>query len=149
LIAAKERYESAIAASDKAVTQAKQAVLDAEQKLKEDQAELARVRALPPDAYLQSYEVAITQARLALDQANADYAGKLATGGANTELDLLVRQVEQAQVDLDKLLAKQESSRLVAPFDGRVTAAQGRPGDQISAYQTIAIVSDPGTLAVK
>lgn len=149
LMAAKERLDSARAEAASALARAEEAVIKAEQALRQAEADLAAKLAMPPDAHIREAERTIAAAQLALDRARADYELKVAGAGEDYELKLLEKQAAEAQAALDELLAQQKGSTLVAPFAGRVIDARGRIGDQIVAFQPVAIVADPSSLTIR
>jgi len=148
LMAAKERLDSARAEAASALAQAEENVVKAEEALRKAQADLAAKLALPPDAHIKEAERGVLAAQIALDKAKADYELKQ-VAGEDYELKLLEKEVARAKTSLDQLLAERKGSALVAPFAGRVIAARGRIGDQVVAYQPVAIVADPTSLIIR
>jgi RND family efflux transporter MFP subunit len=71
-----------------------------------------------------------------------------ALAAPNGALQLAVKKAELAAVELDALEQQQAESRLVAPFDGIVTSAEGREGDTVKAFAPVAVVADPSELVV-
>ncbi len=148
LMAAKERLDSARAEAASALATAEEAVAKAEDNLRKARAELAGKEALPPDTHIKEAERGATLAQITLDKARADYELKL-TASNDGEVELKEAQVAQAKANLEELLAQQRGSVLVAPFAGKVIAARGRIGDQLSAFQPVAIIADPSSLIIR
>jgi HlyD family secretion protein len=149
LLTAKEQLDAAHAEADQALTTAQQQVLKAGDALANAQADLQAAQTLPKGYDYRDEELAVEQSKLALTKAEAEYAAKLKPGNEDTQLSLLQNAVDQAEAALADLKSQQTGSKLVAPFDGKVTALNGRPGEQVAEYQTLLTVSDPSELQVR
>lgn len=149
LLLAKERLDTARAQAAAALATAEGRVAQAEEKLKQAEADLKAKQAIPVDPEVQAAELAVEQARLALSKAQADYETKAMEPAEDLELALLERSADQARASLDQLLAQREAAELRAPFAGRITSVRVKVGDQVSAYQGIVVLSDPGELLVR
>jgi multidrug resistance efflux pump len=80
------------------------------------------------------------------DAVNASPA--LALVAANADLQLAVKRVELADVDLREFERRLNESRLEAPFDGVVTSANGRLGENVKPFEPTVTVADPSALVV-
>ena len=85
----------------------------------------------------QSASQAVESARAALE--SAERSAQLTQVGAKTSLDAARGNLSQAQISQNKLIVS-------APFNGKVTAVEIEPGDQISAGGTLVRVEDASQL---
>lgn len=67
---------------------------------------------------------------------------------AQTDEDL-EKEVDQAQLDYDRIKAQVDAGRLYAPYDGEVSAISVAPGDPVEAYQPVMTVIDPSEKIVR
>jgi HlyD family secretion protein len=90
-------------------------------------------------------DVETARARVGIERA------KLGASRAATTFDLQVLQkdVEKAQLDLEQLQQTYEDSRIVAPFDGKITKINGKPGDNVQAFNPVISISSPAQLLVQ
>jgi multidrug efflux pump subunit AcrA (membrane-fusion protein) len=154
------------------LTQAQQAVTDAEREYQES---LERHAAWgewgEPQARVDAYARALEQARDNLTIAQARYNQALTASDNLTytiqlqALDvelaqlrverlergvdpLLAQEAEKARLDLQRLQGLIEDARLVAPFDGRVLSLSVREGSLATAYKPALTLGDPGALEI-
>ncbi|MGD2077990.1 MAG: efflux RND transporter periplasmic adaptor subunit [Chloroflexota bacterium] len=121
-------------------------------------------------------ERAATERRLARAQDNlaiarADYNDAFASRSADTysaqilekDIELAEHRIEQLQRGVDPLLALDlertrleiaatnqqiNDAQLIAPFDGEILSVALGPGDNASAFRTVIVLADPGSLEV-
>ena len=149
LLGAKERLDSARANAALTLRRAEDDVVKAEDALKKARIELEVAQTQPPDKAAREAENAVAAARLALDKAKIELEAKRKGPGPDYELPLLEKAVEQARLTLEDLQSQQTNSRLVAPFDGKVTSVRYKLGDDVPAYQTVVSLADPRELLVR
>jgi len=65
------------------------------------------------------------------------------------DIDAAQKAVESARLDLEWLESQNIDSKIIAPFDGKVTRVNGKPGDNISAYNIVISLSSPEDLIIK
>lgn len=92
-------------------------------------------------------QVALQQARSKLDVTRATYGVNRTS--ANYDVDLLVKQLEKAQLDVSQLEANLNDARIYAPFDGKITKVNGKPGDNVNAFNPVISISSPAQLLVQ
>jgi RND family efflux transporter MFP subunit len=86
------------------------------------------------DVAIQSRQVALAQ--LALDELSA---------GVDP---LLKNDVQQAELNVQKLKASIADAEIVAPFDGKISSVTLTEGHEAVAYKEVVTVADPSTLEV-
>lgn len=120
-----------------------------------DQAKLALQRAQARQRYaVRLAEIDLEEARTRLRLATAAGDRELAQIGvrraevqlqearAGTDEDL-EKQVDQAQLDYDRIKAQVDAARLYATFDGEVAAISVRPGAAVEPYRPVLTIMDP------
>ena len=132
---AKTAYDSLVATSK---SDAASKVASAAASLKSAEANLASVKDKVTAADLAAAQATLTQAKNNLEslQAGSD---------ANT-LAIAQGSVDSAQIALDQMKLKLQQAKVVAPFDGVVTAVNAKVGQTASG--TAATVADLGNLEV-
>ena len=86
-------------------------------------------------------ELAAARAQARLEQAKSQLADRYT-------IELAELDYEAARVNLDKLREQLEATRLMAPFDGVVTATNGRPGEMVFAFAPVVTVADTSGLQI-
>jgi HlyD family secretion protein len=92
-------------------------------------------------------QVALEQARAKLDLSRAALAQSRTT--SDYDVQLQAKAVEKARLDLQQLQANYDDARIVAPFDGKVTKVNGKPGDNVQAFTPVVSLSSPAQLLVQ
>lgn len=91
---------------------------------------------------------------LALQQAAVDYQiarkdyERLVNGPPNDELATLEKQLESAQLALERAQAQLEEMRLVAPLAGTVVRVEVNEGEIVPAYRPVVIIADLSSLQI-
>lgn len=147
--------DKAKAASDAAVSAAKQGDASvASARASVDQAiavlHLVQNPSTPSDIQQQASNVESAQAGIAAAQAAVAKAKEIAgvTVSAETDIAILQKQADQAQLQLDALNKTLADNTITAPFDGIVISATGQPGDNVLAYTPVITVANPATLQI-
>lgn len=100
----------------------------------EYQAEQARIR--------------FEKAKLALEDAR--YRAQFSrTEQVANDLKSRELELESARLEHEKWQRSLVESRLIAPFDGLVTAVAAKPGEQVQAYTPVVTVADPSKLWIE
>ena len=89
------------------------------------------------DSDIQVKELQVRLAQINLDQLNEQGPDPL-----------LKNNVEQAQLNVQKLEASIADSQIVAPFDGEVLDTSLTEGDAVEAYDPVLVAADPSALEV-
>jgi HlyD family secretion protein len=118
---AKASYDAIAATSE---TDAQSKVASAVASLRSAQASLDETQEQATAAELASAQATLTQAKNDLDD--------LLAGADANELDIAQNQVEQAQIALDQAELKMAQTRILAPFDGIITAVAINVGQSAS-----------------
>jgi HlyD family secretion protein len=85
---------------------------------------------------------------LALQQANIDYQiaqrnyERLVNGPPTDELAALEKQLESAQLALERAQAQWEEMRLITPLAGTVVRVEASEGEMVSAYRPVVVIAD-------
>jgi RND family efflux transporter MFP subunit len=108
----------------------------------------------PNEFDLRDAENKVKLAQNALDQANVKLGlDQAALNQARTDADntqqLLQKQVDQAQNVLGQLESNDADARIVAPFDGKITRLNGKPGDNVAAFAPVLTVASADQLLVE
>ncbi|HEX2185873.1 MAG TPA: efflux RND transporter periplasmic adaptor subunit [Chloroflexota bacterium] len=103
-------------------------IRDAELKAQKAQNDLDRARA----------ELDIKRANLDLSRAATQY-----------EIQAAEKEVEKQQIELQRLESNLADARIVAPFDGKITKVNGKPGDNVQAFNPVVSISSPAQLLVQ
>lgn len=91
---------------------------------------------------------------LALQQATIDYQiaqtnyEKLVNGPSTDELSTLEKQLESAQLTLERALAQLEEMQLTAPLAGTVVRVEVNEGEMVSAYRPVVVLADLTSLQI-
>jgi len=122
---------------DLAVQNEQNAVALAERDVKEGERALVEAQK-PPEAFdLREAERAVQQARVTLNQANA-----------NSESPEMSGRIETAQQSIAEIQQQIDSAKIYAPFDGVVAEVGVKPGDLAEAYAPVINVIDPDRLTL-
>lgn len=107
-----------------------------------------------PDLNVSLLQNAVEQARLQLQQAEAgvDPLLEKTVEAAREEVarlergvdPLLEKNVETAQLALDRIMQQVDSARIVAPFDGQLTAVLAFEGREAAAHRPVMVIAEPG-----
>ncbi len=102
------------------------------------------------DAAFQAEQARIRFEKAKLALADAQYRAQFSRS-QQVENDLKSRtlELESARLEHEKWQRSLIESRLVAPFDGLVTAVAVRPGEQVQAYTPVVTVADPSRLWIE
>lgn len=91
---------------------------------------------------------------LALQQTTIDYQiaqrnyERLVNGPPTDELSALEKQLESAQLALERARAQLEEMRLIAPLAGTVVRVEASEGGMVSAYQPVVVIADLTSLQI-
>lgn len=91
---------------------------------------------------------------LALQQATIDYQiaqrnyERLANGLSAGELSTLEKQLESAQLALERAQAQLEEMRLITPLAGTVVHVEASEGEMVSAYRPVVVIADLTSLQI-
>jgi HlyD family secretion protein len=91
---------------------------------------------------------------LALQQATIDYQiaqrnyERLVNGSPTDELSALEKQLESAQLALERAQARLEEMRLITPLAGTVVRVEASEGEMVSAYQPVVVIADLTSLQI-
>jgi macrolide-specific efflux system membrane fusion protein len=100
-----------------------------------------------------SYQAA--QARIRLEKAklsleDARYQAQFKSEGTTqNNIKRMELDVEAAQMEVDRYEGQVADARLVAPFDGQMTAVDVKPGDAVQSYVPIMSIANPTNLIVE
>ncbi len=137
-----------------AVEGAQAAVPSAEAALAAAEAKLAALQNGPNGFDLSDAESKVQTAQAALDQARAKLEAKRSTIGVSQttssyDVQLLEKALQAAQITLQTVQQQYDDARIVAPFDGKITKVNGKPGDNINAFTPVISISSPSQLLVQ
>jgi HlyD family secretion protein len=91
---------------------------------------------------------------LALQQATIDYQiaqrnyERLVNAPPADELATLEKQLESAQLALERAQAQWEEMQLIAPLAGTVVRVEAREGEMVSAYRPVVVIADLTSLQI-
>jgi HlyD family secretion protein len=91
---------------------------------------------------------------LALQQATIDYQiaqrnyERLVNGPRADELSALEKQLESAQLALERGRAQWEEMRLITPLAGTVVRVEASEGEMVSAYRPVVVIADLTSLQI-
>ena len=91
---------------------------------------------------------------LALQQATIDYQiaqrnyERLVNGPPTDELSALEKQLESAQLALERAQAQLEEMRLITPLAGTVVRVEASEGEMLSAYRPVILIADLTSLQI-
>lgn len=143
-----------IAALELAVESARAAGPSAEASVVVAQAKRDAVLRGPSEFELReaAYKVDLAQnqldtARAKLDVKRAALAATRSSG--SYDVQALGKAVEKAQLDLAQFQANFDDARIVAPFDGKITKVNGKPGDSVQAFSPVVSISSPAQMLVR
>jgi HlyD family secretion protein len=122
--AAQIAFDTALANEGPAIQRAESVVRDAELRLE-------TLRQPPRSADIAAAQRAIERAEIALSEAKAS-EGDTALEG----------QVAAASLEVERLQAQLDAGKLIAPFDGAISAIAARPGTAVQAYRAVITIID-------
>jgi HlyD family secretion protein len=91
---------------------------------------------------------------LVLQQATIDYQiaqrnyERLVNGPRTDELSALEKQLESAQLALERGRAQLEEMRLITPLSGTVVRVEANEGEMVSAYRPVVVIADLTSLQI-
>ena len=137
-----------------AVDAAKVAVPSAQAAVQAAEARLEAVRRGPTEYDLKDADNRVEQATVAVELAKARLdAKRQALEASRTALSFdlksLERTYERAKLDLDQLQSNYNDARIIAPYDGKIVKTNGKPGDNVNAFNPVVSISSPAQLLVR
>ncbi|MGH2368138.1 MAG: efflux RND transporter periplasmic adaptor subunit, partial [Chloroflexota bacterium] len=143
-----------LASLQRAIESATGAIPSAEAALAAAQANLDAKRTGPSEFDAREAELKVEKAQNDLEAAQAKLQIKGATLGqsqtaAGFDVQSAEKEVEKQQLELNRLQANYDDARIVAPFDGKITKVNGKPGDNVDAYTPVISISSPAQLLVQ
>jgi multidrug resistance efflux pump len=137
-----------------AVDAAKVAVPSAQAAVQAAEARLEAVRRGPTEYDLRDADNRVEQATVAVELAKARLdAKRQALEASRTALSFdqksLERTYERAKLDLDQLQSNYNDARIIAPYDGKIVKTNGKPGDNVNAFNPVVSISSPAQLLVR
>ena len=137
-----------------AIESARVAVPSAQAAVRASQARLEAVKRGPTEFDLQDADNKIESATVALELARARLDLKRQTLEANRsvigyDLQSLQLAVDRANLDLDQLQSNLDDARIIAPYDGKIVKTNGKPGDNVNAFNPVISISSPAQLLVR
>jgi RND family efflux transporter MFP subunit len=137
-----------------AIESARVAVPSAQAAVRASQARLEAVKRGPTEFDLQDADNKIESATVALELARARLDLKRQTLDANRsvigyDLQSLQLAVDRAKLDLDQLQSNLDDARIIAPYDGKIVKTNGKPGDNVNAFNPVISISSPAQLLVR
>jgi HlyD family secretion protein len=146
--------QNAVTAAQLALESAKAAVPSAQAALESAQAALAQKLAGPTDFDFRDAQLQVDTAQNNLDQMQAKLAVKqqnLSVSGVSSDYDVqqLQKQVEIASLALQQLQSNYDDARIIAPYDAKITKVNGKPGDNVQAFNPVVSISSPADLLVQ
>jgi RND family efflux transporter MFP subunit len=99
-------------------------------------------------------EYKVEKAQNDLDTAMAKLDIKRSNLGLNrtaTDFDVqsAEKEVQKQQLELERLESNLNDARIIAPFDGKITKVNGKPGDNVQAFNPVISISSPAQLLVQ
>jgi len=137
-----------------AIDAAKVAVPSAQAAVQAAEARLEAVRRGPTEYDLKDADNRVEQATVAVELAKARLdAKRQALEASRTALSFdlksLERTYERAKLDLDQLQSNYNDARIIAPYDGKIVKTNGKPGDNVNAFNPVVSISSPAQLLVR
>lgn len=137
-----------------AIDAAKVAVPSAQAAVQAAEARLEAVRRGPSDFDLKDADNRVEQATVAVELAKARLESKrqaLESSRTAISFDVksLERTYERAKLDLDQLEANYNDARILAPYNGKIVKTNGKPGDNVNAFNPVVSISSPAQLLVR
>jgi HlyD family secretion protein len=146
--------KNTIASTQIAVESARAAIPSAEAALAAAEASSAAKTGGATEFDVRDAQNKVDLAQVALDQAQGKLDVSRSTLGVNRtstayDVQLLEKQVEKAQLDVAQLQSNLDDARIIAPFDGKITKVNGKPGDNVSAFSPVISISSPAQLMIQ
>jgi HlyD family secretion protein len=104
--------------------------------------------------YEKSENAGTSPEALTLQQATIDYQiaqrnyEKLVNGPPTDELKALEKQLESAQLTLERARAQLEEMRLITPLAGTIVRVEASEGEMVSAYRPVVVIADLTSLQI-
>jgi HlyD family secretion protein len=146
--------KNTIASTQIAVESARAAIPSAEAALAAAEASSAAKTGGATEFDVRDAQNKVDLAQVALDQAQGKLDVSRSTLGVNRtstayDVQLLEKQVEKVQLDVAQLQSNLDDARIIAPFDGKITKVNGKPGDNVSAFSPVISISSPAQLMIQ
>jgi HlyD family secretion protein len=143
-----------IASLQLAIESAKTAIPSAEASVGAAQASLEAKRQGATDFDVKDAQYKVQKAQNDLETAMAKLDLKRTNVGLNqTASDFDVqsaeKEVEKQQLELQRLQSNLDDARIIAPYDGKITKVNGKPGDNVQAFNPVVSISSPAQLLVQ
>jgi HlyD family secretion protein len=143
-----------IASIELAIETARTAVPSADAAVAAAQASLDAKRQGATDFDVKDAQFKVDKARNELDTAAAKLDVKRANLGLTrtaTQFDVqsAEKEVEKQELELQRLEANLNDARIIAPFAGKITKVNGKPGDNVQAFNPVISISSPAQLLVQ
>jgi RND family efflux transporter MFP subunit len=84
-------------------------------------------------------------AKLDVKRANLGLA-QTATG---FDVQSAEKEVDKQRLELERLESNLNDARIIAPFDGKITKVNGKPGDNVTAFNPVISISSPAAMLVQ
>ncbi|MDQ3700687.1 MAG: HlyD family efflux transporter periplasmic adaptor subunit [Chloroflexota bacterium] len=143
-----------IGAVQLAIESARTAIPSAEAAVTAAQASLEAKRQGATEFDQRDAQYKVDKAQNDLDTARTKLDVKRANLGLNRtatgfDVQSAEKEVEKQQLELQRLEANFNDARIIAPFDGKVTKVNGKPGDNVQAFAPVISLSSPAQLLVQ
>lgn len=113
----------------------------AQEEVNQAQAALDKAKAGATPDEIREAQAGVEAAQAALDKAKA--------GPTGTDVAILEQQIALSQIAVDIAASQVDDARLVSPLSGTLLALEIDPGENVTAQQAVATVSDIDNLRVK
>jgi HlyD family secretion protein len=146
--------KSQISSLQLAVESAKTVIPSAEAAAAAAQAALDAKRQGATDLDVQDAQNKVDKAQSDLDTARAKLDVKRttlgqATSAAQYDVQTAEKEVQKQQLELQRLQANYDDARILAPYDGKITRVNGKPGDSVQAFTPVISIASPAQLLVQ
>ncbi|HEX2515028.1 MAG TPA: HlyD family efflux transporter periplasmic adaptor subunit [Chloroflexota bacterium] len=143
-----------IASLELAIESARTAIPSAEASVGAAQASLEAKRQGATRFDVRDAEYKVEKAQNDLDTAMAKLDIKRSNLGLNrtaTDFDVqsAEKEVQKQELELQRLESNLNDARIIAPFDGKITKVNGKPGDNVQAFNPVISISSPAQLMVQ
>jgi len=143
-----------IASLQLAIESAKTAIPSAEAAVGAAQASLEAKQQGATDFDVKDTQYKVQKAQNDLETAMAKLDLKRTNLGLNrTASDFDVqsaqKEVEKQELELQRLQSNLDDARIIAPFDGKITKVNGKPGDNVTAFNPVISISSPAQMLVQ
>ncbi len=143
-----------IASLQLAIESARTAIPSAEAAVTAAQASLEAKRQGATEFDLRDAQLKVEKAQNEVETARAKLDVKRGTLGLNRtatgfDVQSAEKEVEKQALELQRLESNYNDARIIAPFDGKVTKVNGKPGDNVQAFTPVISLSSPAQLLVQ